>query len=413
MSILKKSCAAVAGLLLLSTAHAATIDLTGLGFVTYGDGQSYSLPIANYQYGFSTNNGPYAIPSTPGQIQDLVVLNTGSEGQQVTTNFAGMDDAYSTPTGSTGGETFFYSSTTTDRGFSAPEPTGNLDTTWDTSLSALQTFTAGEELVFFFNNNQTNSGTAADQTLAAWARLWITAADGTTVVAGSTFEFTNDDSPYAIVTEGGGGTFFGDPTLYTATGSGAGDPTNDFPLSGDTDWVVSGGQLCVASNGSNPIPIPVSCGISQGDLSLLGDGTLLLADVSAAINHNLGADHVAYAVIFPELNALLTSLYGSIADLSDYTLHVDVRYGCEGDAGGGWMDCLDTSVAQWGNGLNNGYEQLFIGTAITGVCPPDDTLCNPTVPEPATLALMGLGLAGIGIGYRRRRVKAEPENKIE
>jgi hypothetical protein len=375
-----------------------------LGFVTYGDGESYSLPIANYQFDFNTNNGPFTISSTPGQIKDLVVLDTGTSGNPVVTNFDGMDNAYETPEG-VSGDTFFYSSTTTYQGTEG-SVANNLDTTWDTSLSALQTFTAGEELVFFFNNNQTNSGDASDQTLAAWARLWIT--DDTGAVVGDTFEFTNDDKPYAIVTEGGGGTFFGDPTLYTASGSGAGDP--DHTDLTNTDWVVSGGQLCVASNATNPIPIPVSCDINQGDLSALGDGTLLLSDVSAAINHNLGADHVAYAVIFPELNALLAFLYGSVGDLSDYTLHVDVRYGCAGDAGSGWMDCLDSS-AEWGNALNNGFEQLFIGTAITGACPPDDPLCNPTVPEPATLALMGLGLAGIGISYRRRRVKAEPENK--
>jgi hypothetical protein len=407
MSILKKSCTAVAGLLLFSASHAATIDLTGLGYVAYGDGQSYSLPIANFQFGFNTNNGPFTIPSTPGQIQDLVVLNTGTSGNPVVTNFDGMDNAYETPTG-VSGDTFFYSSTSTYQGTEG-SVANNLDTTWDTSLSALETFTAGEELVFFFNNNQTNSGTAADQTLAAWARLWITDDTGA-VVAGSTFEFTNNDSPYALVSEGGGGIFLGDPTLYTAGGSGPGDPDNTDPS--NTDWVLSGGQLCVASNAIITTPIPVSCSITQAELDLLPGG-LLLSDVSAAINHNLGADHVAYAVIFPELNALLTSLYGSIADLSDYTLHVDVRYGCEGDAGTGWMDCLDTSIAGFGNGLNNGFEQLFIGTAITGECPPTDPLCNPTVPEPATLALMGLGLAGIGIGYRRRRVKVEPENKIE
>lgn len=404
MKIPQQISTAVAGFLLFTTAHATTIDLTGLGFVTYGDGQSYSLPIANYQFGFSTNNGPFAIPSTPGQINDLVVLNTGSSGNPVVTNFDGMDNAYETPSG-VSGDTFFQSSTSTYQGTEGTVA-NNLDSTWDTSLSALQTFTAGEELVFFFNNNQTNSGGAADQTLAAWARLWITDGAGA-VVAGSTFEFTNDDSPYQIVTEGGGGTFLGDPAAYTASGSGPGDPT-DTDLT-NTDWVVSGGQLCVVSNATNPLPIPVSCDVTQAELSGLGDGSLLLSDLSGAINHNLGADHVAYAVVFPELNALLGNLYTSVGDLSSYTLHVDARYGCEGDAGTGWMDCL-TVNPEWGNALNNGFEQTFIGTATIGVCPPNDPLCNPTVPEPATLALMGLGFAGMGIGLRRRRVmKAEPD----
>lgn len=85
---------------LLVPAQAATVDLTGLGYVQYGDAQSYSMPIANYQFGFNTNTGPYAIDSTPGQISALTVLGTRSEGVPVTTNFSEMDKAYSTPSGS-------------------------------------------------------------------------------------------------------------------------------------------------------------------------------------------------------------------------------------------------------------------------------------------------------------------------
>lgn len=390
----------------VGTANAYDIDLTGLGYVQYGDGQSYSMPIANYQYDYSTNNGPFAISSTPGQISNLVVLNTGSEGGPVTTNYDAQDDAYRTPTG-VSGDTWFTASSDTYRGtegtinandYDANTPLGVGAQTWDTSLSALETFTAGEDLVFFFNNNQTNSGSTADQTLAAWARLWITDANGN-VLSDSTFEFTNNDKPYAIVTQGGGGTFNGDVTGYTATGDGYSNP--DHTDLNNTDWVVSGGQLCVATGGVLPVPVPVACG---SDPALVG-GT----DISAAIDHNLGADHVAYAVLFPELNDLLASLYadGNL-DMSLYTLHVDVRYGCEGGIGSGWMDCIDTDGFQdgdllWGNALNNGYEQLFIGTALVGDCPEDDPLCNPTVPEPASVLLLGLGLFGLTY-YRRKQL---------
>lgn len=93
---------AASGTAMLS--QAATIDLTGLGFVQYGDGLSYSLPVANYQFGFNTNTGPYAISSTPGAIQDLIVIATGASGIPVTTNIAGIESAYATPNS---GATFF------------------------------------------------------------------------------------------------------------------------------------------------------------------------------------------------------------------------------------------------------------------------------------------------------------------
>ncbi len=39
------------------------------------------------------------VQSSPGQIQDGVVVYTGSDGGPVTTNFAGMDNAFPSVTG--------------------------------------------------------------------------------------------------------------------------------------------------------------------------------------------------------------------------------------------------------------------------------------------------------------------------
>jgi hypothetical protein len=346
-----------------AASSASAFDLTGIGFVQFGDAQSYSLPISNLQVGEANNPGStFYVNSTPGAIQDLIVVATGSSGSGVTTNFAGMDDAYATPTGKNGA-TFFQTG-----GVVSPDPngagefTGDQANTWDTTLDALQNFLGGESMVFFFNNNQVNSGATTNQNLAAWAQVTITDDLGNII---ATFDFTNNGGQYAIVSEGGGGVFMGDVTSYTSTGAG---PTGD--ASGTpTDYVLSGGAICLDTD-TTP-PTPVSCSNALAD--------------TGPINHNLGANQAAYAMTAPELDALLVTLFGSGADLTQYAMHIDLRMGCD--------PALFSGDACIGKSLNNGYEQLFIGTATT--------ITN--VPEPNIAALFGVGvLALVGLSRRRR-----------
>ena len=53
-------------------AQAALIDLTGIGFVQYGDGLSYSMPLAQYQTDGNSSPTPgdeFYIDSSPGRFR--------------------------------------------------------------------------------------------------------------------------------------------------------------------------------------------------------------------------------------------------------------------------------------------------------------------------------------------------------
>lgn len=348
---------------------APMIDLNGVGYVLYGDGESYSLPGAIIdKCGGVASGCMYSVDSTPGAIKDLVVVATGTESGPATKNVAGMDDAYSTPSG-VSGSIFFRPDPTTDRG-STGTIKNNYDDTWDASLAAMKTFLGGNQLVTFFNNNQTNSGGKATESLAAWGQVWLT--DASNVIVGDVFQFTNRNKPYKLFTEGGGGIPLGDPTTYTNTVVGN-------PIAGTnaaTDYVLSGGAICRIG------VLPVPCDTPGA---------------SAPIQHNLGADHAAYAILFPELNARLDSLFASKTDaeLADYTLHIDVRLGCDPSITDIAGVCTGNDpTVPYGRSLNNGYEQIFIGTATP----------RTTVPEPGTMALAGFALAALGWITGRRRV---------
>ncbi|MBA6391555.1 hypothetical protein H4J38_12335 [Colwellia sp. BRX10-3] len=330
------------GLALSLNSQAALIDLAGQGYVTYGDFNSYSLPIAGIN-----------VSSAPGQIFELVVVATGTNGNPVNTNFSGMDNAYSTPSGSSDGN--FFSTGLASDPSQVSSFFGDNNATWDTSLTALEAYLAGEAMVFFFNNNNLNGANL--QSLAGWAQVKVTDNTGAEI---GVFDFTNNNGAYGLVSEGGGGTFFGDPADYLSDGSG--------PIIGDnagTDYVLSGGPICIDTD-TTP-PTPVSCNSPLAD-----DGP---------INHNLGANDAAYAIVAPELNFLLKGLFDSGSSLDDFTMSIDLRLGCDPGFGSAGDEICTGAVSGFGKNINNGYEQLFIASA-TFESP------NTPIPEPGTLLLL-------------------------
>ena len=349
----------VLGTLVFGHASAGTVDLSTAGYVQYGDALSYSLPANGLE-----------VMSGPGQINLFTKVGLGANGQ-LGNGKAGMDDAYDTPQANNV-DSFRMSGQSDPGGLQGAWDRAGW---WDSTVGAL--FGALKGLpIFFFANNETGSNGSlledADASLAVWGRIEVTDAAGTVV---KRYDMTNhsdnsgDPVGYGTISSGkiGGGDLLGDPANYVSTGA--------APVV--ADFLMSGGALCLNASG-----IPVACDGSQGA-------------VAKTVQHNLGGDRAAYAVVVPELNAYIQSLISGGENLDLYAIHLDVRLGC--GAEGSFPSTTGNNGKTECNGdyaLNGGNEKIFIGTA---------DLLQP-VPEPASLLLMGGALMSLCL-VRRRKIR--------
>jgi hypothetical protein len=259
-----------------------------------GDFAVMSLPLAGL-----------SVASSPGQIKDGIVVYTGSSGGPVTTNFAGMDNAYPAVSGACPPNCGFSTTTPPDPGGTG-QFTGDVQS-WDSTLTAFLTFLGGDSPLFFFNQNDTNSagsdGTCPQAVSAQDVCVYglLTLVDAQNANNNVTFELE------------------GPTTLF----SGGPQPT-DGVANLPTEFVLAKGDVCLDSVGNQ-----VACDGNQ--------------DIGP-INHNLGANEAAYVGFSDVLNALLATCATEGINTTN----------CPWDSLSIRLDLTD---------VNNGFEQLFILTA--------------------------------------------------
>ena len=235
--------------------------------LTFGDFDVYSLSFLNFQTGTSD----YFVSATPGNIKDLTVIGTGSNGVPVNTNTAGIDDAYAMPSGNT----ITYVSTGS-QGDTAGDFAGDGATTWDARVSSITDFLGGGGMQIFFGFNEGDQNTAGlpDQDLLLWGII-------------SLYDDEGVNSPLSLVFDGANANpLIQAQTLYNYT-----DPDGDT-----LDYAHVHGEICVDQTLLSLIHLGECTGGEAGD--------------PATIDQDLGINQAAFMARSSLLDqALYSGLY--------------------------------------------------------------------------------------------------------
>lgn len=295
----------------------------------------------------------YYIDSSPGKIKNDIVIASSPAAATNNTDISatGIDDAFKTP--NDGGSDLFAMLAdnepdpvlSNDNNVTSllPNPDGiDIDgdgttnellglSLWDIETSVLTSFLGGEDLLFFFNLNETGTVDALDsgQDMLGWMRVFLTDS-----LTGDTIDFTLS----------GANTL--NPAIQSQAQTGLGGlvaPDNILPTAND-EWAYVHGQICVDENDGSVLALE-SCASAGNPAN------------GQTVNQNLGSNAAAFGLWNEDLNS---ALYSNKYDM----MTVDLR------------------MAH----IENGFDQLFIRAG---------EIEGREIPEPVGIWLFVAGVVGL------------------